>query len=459
MPDQDTWRQYLVVDLPQLIPPLRELLGFDRSHIDVVAVRKTLAETFRYPADRFEVVTPPLWRLPPESEEDPPSRTVVSLPLRFHTVDWVNLFRDQFAWYESQHPTDLGFVSINSDMAIQLADYCGPFDISGAMLGRRVDARRLIRMDALAAKLTAAELAGINGNNVNIVLIDEGIDKNSISPPAAYATGWTPSGVSVPLPAPGATPPQDARHSTMMLRNITDVAPNVRIFDVPLIRQPKYGDLLAFIAAAHDTLLAVFNAIKNWQQNHPTKYPGPWILVNGWAPFDLRREIPLGGYSNNALNEFHILINDMVSSGIDVVFCAGNCGAFCPDGRCGPNDTGPGRSILGAASHPLVISVGAVRVDKMWIGYSSQGPGQPNLSSDKPDICAPSGFAENHDNAATNIGTSAASGVVAGVVAALRTKWPPSKGSNPVTPKAVLNGTAQKRSWHAAKQTDRLWHP
>jgi hypothetical protein len=64
-------------------------------------------------------------------------------------------------------------------------------------------------------------------------------------------------------------------------------------------------------------------------------------------------------------------------------------------------------------------------VDGIWIGYSSQGPGQSNLSTGKPDVCAPSGFAEDHDRFAGNIGTSAACGVMAGVVAALRTKWGP----------------------------------
>jgi hypothetical protein len=77
----------------------------------------------------------------------------------------------------------------------------------------------------------------------------------------------------------------------------------------------------------------------------------------------------------------------------------------------------------------------------MWIGYSSQGPGQSNLSTDKPDVCAPSGFSEDHDRFAGNIGTSAACGVTAGVVAALRTKWGPGT-VHPDNMRAYLRSTA-----------------
>jgi hypothetical protein len=286
-------------------------------------------------------------------------------------------------------------------------------------MGKRKHALSLIRLDELHGSLSESERVEIDGHNVNVVLIDEGIDENCV-PGMQRGDGW--SIADAPY-LPWKTPPWHARHSTMMIRNILSIAPKARLFDMPLIQRPKYGDVRKFIDAAHAVFELAFADIKNWKA--AGKYPGPWILVNAWAPFDLRREFPKGDYSNNPLNGFNLLMSDIISSDIDVVFCAGNCGEFCPDGRCGPNDIGPGRSILGAASHPRVISVGAVRVDGIWIGYSSQGPGQSNLSTGKPDVCAPSGFAEDHDRFAGNIGTSAACGVMAGVVAALRTKWGP----------------------------------
>jgi subtilisin family serine protease len=441
MDRRGTWRQYLLIDWAKTEEPLRSWLDVNAQEQVLIEIRDYLARLFNF-AEEFVVVAPPVWRLTMDEVPTPPEQpTTIALPLRFQHEAHVEAFLDAFnaymnTYYQENGHADAVYPGLNTDMAIQLADYSSPTDFSGFMLGRRRDANRLIGLD----RLTAAERAGISGQDVNVVLVDQGIDQGCI-PAGQRGAGWTPSGP--PLPPPFATPPKDARHSTMMVRNILAVAPKARFFDLPLIREPKYGDLLKFIAAAHAALLKAFTDIQNWRTNFPGKYPGPWVIVNPWAPFDLRRESPKGGYSNNPLNDLNILISTIVASGIDVVFCAGNCGEFCPDGRCGPNDIGPARSILGAASHSRVLCVGAVRVDGMWIGYSSQGPGQPSLSSDKPDICAPCGFAEDHDVFAASNGTSAASGIAAGAVAALRTKWPPERVL-PDTLRSFLSTTAQR---------------
>jgi subtilisin family serine protease len=82
-------------------------------------------------------------------------------------------------------------------------------------------------------------------------------------------------------------------------------------------------------------------------------------------------------------------------------------------------------SINGANSLGEVLTVGAVRTDRLWLGYSGQGPGIAGMAQEKPDLCAPSQFA-NEDNVGPNTGTSAACGLAAGAVALLRTKWRPS---------------------------------
>jgi hypothetical protein len=73
-----------------------------------------------------------------------------------------------------------------------------------------------------------------------------------------------------------------------------------------------------------------------------------------------------------------------------------------------------------------VLTVGAVRTDGLWLGYSSQGPGTLQKKGDKenkkPDICAPSQFSEDDDEGLGNTGTSAASALVAGLVARHRSK-------------------------------------
>jgi subtilisin family serine protease len=167
--------------------------------------------------------------------------------------------------------------------------------------------------------------------------------------------------------------------------------------------------------------------------------------VNPWGIYDRRSEYPLGGYTENPLNLFNLLVAVAVLQDIDVVFAAGNCGQFCPDNRCGERDRGPAHSIWGANSLEPVLTVGAVRADDMWLGYSSQGPGQPRLAlgAEKPDLCAASQFCEDDDAFSINSGTSAACGLAGGVVAALRSRWDTSSVP-PRRLKQILNQTARR---------------
>jgi subtilisin family serine protease len=167
--------------------------------------------------------------------------------------------------------------------------------------------------------------------------------------------------------------------------------------------------------------------------------------VNSWAIYDRKSEQPPGNYTECPNNPFNKLVVDMVGENIDVIFAAGNCGQFCPDGRCGGKDQGPGHSIWGANSLDAVLTVGAVRADTMWLGFSSQGPGQPKLGSKKPDLCAASQFREDDDAFNINTGTSAACSLTGGIVAALRSRWD-STAVSPDQLKAVLNQTARKPS-------------
>jgi hypothetical protein len=230
------------------------------------------------------------------------------------------------------------------------------------------------------------------------------------------------------------------RHGMMIAKNILSVAPNVTFFDLPLVPW-KISDIPCFLHLADAAFRKMLADIKTWKAG---PRPGPWILVNPWGIFDKSTEFPKGWYTNNLQNPFNLLMAQAVRDGIDVVFSAGNCGQFCPDHRCAADIIGPGRSILGANSHPDVLTVGAVRADAMWLGYSSQGPGQPNLAMDKPDLCASSQFCEVDDAFTINTGTSAAAGLAAGVVAALRERWGPVRVS-PHELIRTLKKTAQNR--------------
>ncbi len=272
--------------------------------------------------------------------------------------------------------------------------------------GDRARARRLIGADALAA-------GGLRGQNVNVAIIDQGMNRAAIDP-RNWGGGLNWKGIE-----PGSAP--RTSHGMMIARNVLDVAPDAVLFDVPLI-PPRITQPLVFAANAHAAFVALLQAIGFLRRF--ARWSGPWVLVNAWAIFDRTSEHPLGDYSENRHPNGHPL-NHVIGAaaqqhGIDVVFAAGNCGQFGPDPRCGELDRGPGRSIWGANAHPDVITVGAVRSDGRWIGASSQGPGPEALERRKPDLSAPSWFCETLDAAVRNGGTSAASGVAAGVVAALR---------------------------------------
>jgi subtilisin family serine protease len=86
-----------------------------------------------------------------------------------------------------------------------------------------------------------------------------------------------------------------------------------------------------------------------------------------------------------------------------------------------------------------VLSVAGVDTRKRRVGYSSQGPGR--LDPDKPDLSAYTHFLGSgvYPN---DGGTSAACPVAAGVVAAVREKYP-SSALSPAELRALLFKTAE----------------
>jgi subtilisin family serine protease len=193
---------------------------------------------------------------------------------------------------------------------------------------------------------------------------------------------------------------------------------------MPLI-PPRVERVPAFLG---DAYIAFAYAMKFGIPIFNLLLPGRWVIVNAWATFDLRSDhdfLPLR-YRDNPAHPFHGAVAGLVNDHCDVIFAAGNCGQFCPDDRCGPGDIGHGNSISGANGYKEVLSVGAVRADGLALGYSSQGLGRiawPGAdSAEKPDISTPSQYCLETDPGRISSGTSAACGIAAGVVAALRTK-------------------------------------
>lgn len=325
------------------------------------------------------------------------------------------------------------FIDIGADLPVQGTYHWCPTGASNQLFGTRQQAEQLLGVDLLHTE-------GLQGEDVIAVVIDQGLNEELI--PKNFAFRWPLGGSPVSGPGMG--------HGDIVARNIIRCAPKAGIIDMPMI-PPKIGDLPSFLSdaqAALNSILALISFIEQIATNIT------WIFVNAWAVYDRRLESGMAvKYSDDGNHPFNKKMDEIATSfsdaRVDVVLAAGNCGEFCSDARCGPNDTGPGNSIFGANAHPKVLTVGAVRTDDIWIGSSSQGPGL--IATEKPDVCAPSHFRENNESANGNLGTSAAAAMAAGVVALLRCSNVP-KGKNNRTPEeliAILRNTARKTGFPA----------
>ncbi|HKU98717.1 MAG TPA: S8 family serine peptidase [Vineibacter sp.] len=338
---------------------------------------------------------------------------------------------------------------VGADLAIDVAEHWCPGARPDVAFGTRTAALRKLGIGPGGLALPKGPT--LTGKGVNVVIVDQGLNASRI-PEGHYGGVWENSGTKWAL-LPYATTAPLSRHGDMVARNVRSIAPEATIFDCRLI-PPAIAEVDQFVSDAHAAYATIAaNIAKAPSVGLPN---GPWVFVNAWAVYDRRLEVPAGDYSDNPAHPFNAAIQALAANGTaDIVFAAGNCGQFCPHPRCGSNDRGPGHSIHGANAHPAVITAGAVRADGMWIGYSSQGPGPAQMAHEKPDLCAPSQFCEDDDAFVINGGTSTACGLVAGVVAALRSNWSPQ-----VLPPAALKAAllANTKGSAAASWNPRFGH-
>lgn len=316
--------------------------------------------------------------------------------------------------------------AIGADLAVNAANdafwshWC-PAEAGDGLVGDRAAALRTVHADP--ALLTAAGLPG--PNQANIVFVDTGLP-SSLLPKQGFK-GWCV--LEDPDPAfkggktrcPGAPL---SPHGEMVARNAyaiasTPNAPNrLRLLDCPVIPD-GITNLRIFLSSVTAALFQVLAVVAFSRISDPA---AGWVICNAWSVFNPTLESSELPYSNNPNHPIAKALRLLNTIGADVVFAAGNCGEFCPDPRCSPSAIGPSRSINGANALKQVLTVGAVRTDRLWLGYSGQGPGVAGMENNKPDICAPSQF-ESDDLPGRNTGTSAACGLAAGAVALFRTKW------------------------------------
>jgi subtilisin family serine protease len=276
----------------------------------------------------------------------------------------------------------------------------------------------------------AMRRAGMDGRGVLLAIVDTGINLAHLQAAGRpiqldVARSW--------VPAPGLVPGQaPVGHGTMCAFDAAIAAPRATFLDIQLLNStaggPGISGLLSDAVRAYAHLLAVLNAPRR---------PGDlrsMVVNNSWAMFHPSWDFPVGdprNYSDNPNHPFNRIVASLERAGADIVFAAGNCGADCPDNRC---QGVVGNTIYGANGHPSVITVAGVDVNHARVGYSSQGPGR--LARNKPDLAGYTHFRGSGVYAADG-GTSAAAPVVAGVVAAVRTRRPFNAGNPATLPSAL----------------------
>jgi hypothetical protein len=288
-------------------------------------------------------------------------------------------------------------------------------------MGNQTDVARLICAEALHNR-------GMDGQAVLLAIVDTGINKAhlaglGITPNMDTGRSWVPTAGLVPFEAP-------VGHGTMCAYDALIGAPKATLLDIQLLRAPNSGftSFLSEAVRAFAHLTAVMKA--------PTR-PGETrslVVNNSWGMFHPTWDFPVGhpgNYSDNPNHPFNRAVATLESFGADILFAAGNCGTECPDGRCQGVTT---NTIYGANGHPSVLTVAGVDISKTRVGYSSKGPGR--LTRNKPDISGYTHFRGSGVYAADG-GTSAACPVVAGVVAAARTKRPYIAGNPASSPHAM----------------------
>jgi subtilisin family serine protease len=277
--------------------------------------------------------------------------------------------------------------------------------------------------------------AGMDGYRVPVAVVDTGVNRAHLQergrdPVLSTRRSWSPAGVAT---RPGQHP---VGHGTMCAYDIGIAAPKAILLDYALLLSETPGEtamsgLLSDAVLAYSKLLGLVTA--------QTASRRSLVVNNSWGMFSPVWDFPVGhpgNYSDNPAHPFNVIVASLEAAGADILFAAGNCGRDCPDGRC---EFDAGMPICGANSHPSVLSVAGIDTRKRRVGYSSQGPGR--LAPAKPDLSAYTHFKGSGVFPADG-GTSAACPVAAGVVAAVRERFPASVLA-PAELRALLFKTAE----------------
>jgi hypothetical protein len=315
--------------------------------------------------------------------------------------------------------TPSGRARVYSDPLIQPCLICP----GSPALGTDADVEKLLCVEKLWQHR-------MDGKGVMVAVVDTGMNIAYLKSKGKIANfdaakSWVPQ----PGLIPGSLP---VNHGTMCAYDVMIAAPHAILLDVAVLLSNRTGGsimegLLSDAVSAYTHLFGIMAAPKR---------PGDatsMVVTNSWGMFHPSWDFPVGhpsNYSDNPNHPFNRMVGKLERAGADILFAAGNCGKDCPDGRC----QGVTGSIYGANSHRSVLSIAGVDITKTRVGYSNNGPGR--LYNKKPDVCGYTHFKGSGVYPADG-GTSAATPVVAGVVAALRSRIPFDR-FNPLSRPSVL---------------------
>jgi hypothetical protein len=278
----------------------------------------------------------------------------------------------------------------------------------------------------------------MDGSGVLVAIVDTGLNLEYLqgkgkTPKFLAQASW---GYQARLPL-GSMP---VDHGTMCAFDVCIGAPACTLLDMALLR-PLGGGMQALLSDAVRAYSHLRDVLTG--SLRPDDLRG-LVVSNSWGMFHPSWDLPPsdpGNYSDNPNHPFNRAIGALEALGADILFAAGNCGPQCPDSRCEGVST---NAIYGASGHPAVLSVAGVDTRRERVGYSAIGPGR--LAQRKPDICGYTHF-KGSEVFPADAGTSAACPVVAGVVAAVRSKRAldpaHAEQTSPAAIRALLTSTAR----------------